>query len=162
MNILILNSNNPLLTSGIISLDIFNALKSRGHNTRLLVTTYAENYPEGVVSMENRHSHLKKRIINKFRKVFNTGKKTDTDPNYHFHELDESVRAIQAGHARHRCQLRDAVPEGGGLFQTQGIQGQNVFPGGAAPNRMGSEAGGFRRGGRFAKSHRLAAGGAFQ
>lgn len=109
MNILILNSNNPLLTSGIISLDIYNALKSKGHNTRLLVTTYAENYPEGVVCMENRHSHLKKRIINKFHKVFKTGKVTDTDPNYHFHELDESVTLFSTGSLLRKAAIKPDI-----------------------------------------------------
>lgn len=109
MNILILNSNNPLLTSGIISLDIFNTLKERGHNTRLLVTTYADNYPAGVVCMENKHSILKKRIVNKFRKIFHSGKVIDTDPNYHFHELDESATLFSTRSLLRKAAIRPDI-----------------------------------------------------
>ncbi len=41
--------------------------------------------------MENKYSILGKRIINKLKRVFHIGNKVEIDPNYHFHELNESA-----------------------------------------------------------------------
>ena len=90
MNIIIINDGNPFYGSGNVGLDLFKAFQKRGYSVRLLVNEYIPDYPEGVISIESFYLFWQKKIINKFRKIFNL--KTDTitvDPKYRFHELYE-------------------------------------------------------------------------
>jgi glycosyltransferase involved in cell wall biosynthesis len=89
MNILILNSNNPFKGAAVVSLDLFNEFKNKGHNVKLLVTSYSSDYPDGIVSMENRYSDILNRFRNKLKKFFEIRKRAVTDPNYHYHSINE-------------------------------------------------------------------------
>jgi len=90
MNILMIFRNNPLETSGAVTLDLFYEFKKHGHNVCLLVNKYDPTYPEGVLSMETWFLHWKHRVLNKIKRTFHLEKKVITDPKYHFHELDET------------------------------------------------------------------------
>ena len=91
MNILLLNYNNPFKESGIVVLDLFNEFKKKGHNVRVLVNTYSEDYPEGIISMETYLSSLKRRMWYKVQYRFKIDRNflTRTDPRYCIFELDE-------------------------------------------------------------------------
>jgi len=96
MNILIFLSPNPLKTSGIVGLDLFNGFRNNGHNVKMLVNNYYPDYPEGIDSMETKYSRMSKsmkerfvRRLNKLGIKLNSGNSIITDHNYHFHELDE-------------------------------------------------------------------------
>lgn len=90
------NTYNPFIASGIVTHDLFQLLKSNGHNVRLLVNRYDSSYPEGIVSMESKLKALLRTILYKFQwryenlKVklkFKNGKRTHTD--YRFFNLNE-------------------------------------------------------------------------
>jgi glycosyltransferase involved in cell wall biosynthesis len=94
MNILILNTHNPLNASGVVSSDLFIQLKDRGHNVRLLVNSFDEKYPDGIVSLETSFAAKKKLLwekvewrLNKLKSLLKIDIKTD--PRYPFFILDE-------------------------------------------------------------------------
>jgi len=97
MNILILNTHNPFKASGIVALDLFNQLRNRGHNVKLLVNSYDKNYPDGIISMESsfstRWKKLKEKIdwrINKLRKFIGIKGEYISDPNFSFFQINET------------------------------------------------------------------------
>ena len=90
MNILMIYRNNPLETSGAVTLDLFYEFRKRGHKVCLLVNKFDTRYPEGVVSMETKFIHWKDRAINKIKRTLRLEKHLVTNPKYHFHEADET------------------------------------------------------------------------
>lgn len=92
MNILMIYRNHPFQASGAVTLDLFNQFKAKGHNVKLLVNTYAANYPDDIISMETALSVLKARVLFKLKTIFRLHKKPNTDNNYHFHEIDEQKK----------------------------------------------------------------------
>lgn len=89
MNILMIFRNNPLETSGAVTMDLFDEFKKKGHHVTMLVNKYNAGYPEGIISMETAFLFWKTRAINKFKRIFRLQEKNITDPKYHFHEVDE-------------------------------------------------------------------------
>ncbi len=53
MRVLLLNTHNPLKASGIVALDLFNQLKEKEHEVKLLVNNFDNDYPEGIISLES-------------------------------------------------------------------------------------------------------------
>jgi len=94
MNILLINYNNPFQESGIVVLDLFYQFKKKGHNVKMLVNTYSDDYPEGIISMETYLSSLIRRLVFKLKYRFNIGRNflTKTDPKYCIFELNEKKR----------------------------------------------------------------------
>jgi glycosyltransferase involved in cell wall biosynthesis len=89
MNILIINSNNPLQTSGIVSYDFFRGLIKMGHNVRLLTNSYQEGYPAGIKSLETALALNWKKKVTRFRNNVQFANNLQTNPDYHFHGLSE-------------------------------------------------------------------------
>jgi glycosyltransferase involved in cell wall biosynthesis len=96
MNILLLNTNNPLKDSGIVAFDLFNQLKNRNHEVKLLVNSYSNSYPDGIISMESSFSASRNLFISKFtwrinklKSALNIKKQNRTDTNYFFLQLNE-------------------------------------------------------------------------
>jgi len=99
MNILILNTHNPFRASGVVALDLFNQLGSRGHNVKLLVKPFSADYPEGIQSLETSFADWRKTImmkiewrLNKFKKLLNYTDKVLWDSDYCFFQLNENKR----------------------------------------------------------------------
>jgi glycosyltransferase involved in cell wall biosynthesis len=102
MNILVLNTHNPLKDAGIVALDLFNQLKRNGHEVKLLVNSYNRSYPDGIISLESSLSaHWKLLIekiewrLDKLRIFFKPKERYQKDPNYYFFELDEKKRIFR-------------------------------------------------------------------
>jgi glycosyltransferase involved in cell wall biosynthesis len=96
MNILLLNTHNPLREAGIVAFDIFNQFIQRGHKVRLLVNSYNSHYPEGIVSVETSLSYWGEIILakfewrlNKIKKILRLKEKSKPDPDYCFFQLKE-------------------------------------------------------------------------
>jgi len=96
MNILIFNTNNPLKVSGIVAFDLFNHLKSRGHQVKLLVNCFNSDYPEGIISLESSFSVRWKTIkakfiwrLSKLKKILKFKEELQRDSDYCFFQLDE-------------------------------------------------------------------------
>lgn len=96
MNILLLNTHNPLKVSGIVALDLFNQLKEKKHEVKLLVNDFDHEYPEGIISLESSLSAWWKLFqekiewrLNKLKQFLKIKDNIKTDPNYPFFQLDE-------------------------------------------------------------------------
>ncbi len=63
MNILMLYTHNPIHTSGVIPMDMFNELKKTDHKVKLIVNSYDPNYPEDLVSMKT-FIYSEKKFVN--------------------------------------------------------------------------------------------------
>jgi glycosyltransferase involved in cell wall biosynthesis len=103
MNILILNTHNPLNASGVVSSDLFRQLSDNGHNVKLLVNSYDANYPEGIASLETSFSAKWKLFMEKVEWRLDKLKrflKVDikTDPRYPFFILDEKKQFYSTKH----------------------------------------------------------------
>lgn len=94
MNILLLNANNPFETSGVVALNLFNELKSKGHTVKLVTNNYDSNYPNGITSMEScfykfwKNSILHYKLDGIKRKL-NLKKEIIIDHKYEFLEFRE-------------------------------------------------------------------------
>lgn len=96
MNILLFNTHNPYREAGAVSLDLFNQLKRKGHNVRLLINSFDSDYKEGIISVETRFLFKKKILKEKLNWRLNNVKnslkfqsKLKSDPDYCFFELSE-------------------------------------------------------------------------
>jgi len=86
-NILILSTSNPYKTAGVVSYDLFKGFKKNNYTVKLVVENY-DKYEDGIISVQNKHEVIFKKIKNRVRKaifkLFNFKDKNDTIPDYHF------------------------------------------------------------------------------
>ena len=97
MKILLINNINPLTTSGIIGMDLYNGFKTHGHFVKLLVNVYKTNYPEGVVCVETRFEAKKKELLTKISNRLKLKKNLKLDRKYHIHEVNEQNETYSTG-----------------------------------------------------------------
>lgn len=97
MNILMLYTNSPFNEAGNVALDLFNEFGKKGHKVKMLVNEYEAGYPEGIISMQTPFSLKIKAIRDKIRYKLKLEKKTKSDPEYHFQELNESKQHYSTG-----------------------------------------------------------------
>ena len=116
MNILLLNTHNPYKASGIVALDLFNQLKSRGHNVILLVNHFNPDYPEGIVSMETSYAAWRKSLnvkiewrLNKLKKYLKIKDKKIWDSDYCFFQLKEGKKYYSAKKLLHAAGIQPDV-----------------------------------------------------
>ena len=125
MNILIFNNLNPLRSSGIVGLDLYNGFKKKGHKVKLLVNEYDNNYPEGIVSLETRCSLKKRKLFEKINRRLKLKKTINTDPNYHIHELHEDKLVYRTSKLLRIANIKaDAIIV---LFAKDFINTKNIF-----------------------------------
>lgn len=89
MNILMIYKNNPLVGAGGPVYDIFQGLRRRGHDVRVLVNSYAKEYPDGIINMETWFQLKRKEFNYKLLTKLGLIKKRPANPDYHFHNLNE-------------------------------------------------------------------------
>jgi glycosyltransferase involved in cell wall biosynthesis len=95
MNILLLHAYNPFKASGVVALNLFNDLKTRGHKVKMLTNVYDADYPEGILSMETSASSYwkKSRIKNKIvylKRKYKFDRKIEIDSRFDFFEFEEA------------------------------------------------------------------------
>jgi glycosyltransferase involved in cell wall biosynthesis len=89
MKILMINCNNPLRASGIVALDLFNGLRSKGHKVKLLVNEYSPDYPQDIISLETLFLSERNNLISKVKRKLKLLKTEVKNPDYHFHRIKE-------------------------------------------------------------------------
>lgn len=89
MNILLLYTHNPVATSGVIPMDLMHEFTQKGHHVKLIVNSYAPDYPAGLESMETSFRLKKNNFIKRVKAKLGLDKTIATDPKYHFFELNE-------------------------------------------------------------------------
>src|ERR671929_1188816 len=110
MNILMIYTHNPVATSGIIPIDLLNGFKQRGHNVKLVVNSYAPNYPEDLVNMETQFLMKKRNFINRLNHRLKLTKNRATDPKYHFFDLKERKKYYRTNKILRKAKIKpDAI-----------------------------------------------------
>jgi glycosyltransferase involved in cell wall biosynthesis len=132
MNILMLYTHDPSTTSGTIPLDLLHEFKKKGHQAKLLVNSYNPNYPADVISMETVHSMRRKHFLQRVKRRVGIVKKglgianeVNTDPKYHFLDLQEQKRYY---HTREILKRADLKPDAIILFFVRGfLNARNIY-----------------------------------
>lgn len=84
-----INNNNPLRSSGVVALDLFNGLRRKGHEVKLLVNEYSSDYPADIISMETLFNVKSKNLLDKIDRRIKIRKTFESNNDYHFHRLRE-------------------------------------------------------------------------
>ena len=132
MNILMFNTYNPNLASGIVALDLFNLLQKKGHNVKLLVNRYDTTYPDGIVSMETRLMALKRTTFyklqwryDKLKSKLRLKKKDNTNLDYRFFQLQEKKQIYKTERLIKKSDIKpDAIII---LFVNKFINAKNIY-----------------------------------
>ncbi len=97
MNVLILSTQNPYYTSGIVAYNLYKGLKGAGHNTKVLTKLYGVYEENDFVSMETSFDVFCNKMQVKFKRVLNRlpflsiKSKVKTDHEYHVQDFDQTV-----------------------------------------------------------------------
>lgn len=96
MNILIISTQNPFKTSGIVAYNLYNGLKDEKNNVKVLIKEYAEFNSEDFVSMETSFDLIKKKWKYRYERVLArlgiTNKIDRTNPDYHVQDFDQTIQ----------------------------------------------------------------------
>lgn len=127
MNILLINYNNPFKESGIVVLDLFRQFKKKGHNVKVLVNNYSNDYPEGIISMETFLQSLKRRFYYKLKFHFNIDLNffKKIDHKYCIFELNEKRRPYKTTKILKRANINPELIII--LFAKEFINSRNIF-----------------------------------
>ena len=96
MNILIISTQNPFKTSGVVAYNLYKGLKDEGNNTKLLIKHYGKYNSKDIFSMETSADVFIKYWKNKFKRILNrlgiVNKKIAINPDYHIQDFDQTVQ----------------------------------------------------------------------
>jgi glycosyltransferase involved in cell wall biosynthesis len=136
MNILIISTQNPLKTSGIVALNLYQGFKADGHTAKLLIREYGKYDSEDIVSMETstdeKIKFWKDKFIfwdNKLAKKFNRSSffnnRVITNPNYYIQDYDQTKEIYSTKEIVKKIQFKpDAIIY---LFQQSFLTAKNLF-----------------------------------
>ena len=96
MNILIISTQNPFKTSGIVAFNLYNGLKDEKNNVKVLIKDYAEFESADFVSMETASDVKKKKWKDRFERALRrfgiVNRLDSTHPDYHIQDFDQTVQ----------------------------------------------------------------------
>ena len=136
MNILIISTQNPYKTSGIVALNLYKGFGDQGHNTRLLVKEYGIYNSNDIVSMEtrldafllswkNRFKYWDSWFAMKLNKSSLLFKGSKTNPNYYVQDYDQTVEYYKTKKIIKKIGFKpDAIIY---LFQQKFLNAKNLF-----------------------------------
>ena len=95
MNVLILSSNNPYKTSGIISLFLFQEFKKSGHSVKMIVKEHDKYVDKDIICLDTKRKILEKKVRNRLNKAKNKIFKENSsnlklDEKYNFEDYDHT------------------------------------------------------------------------
>lgn len=94
MNILIISTQNPFKTSGIVAKNLYDEFKKSGYNTKILVNTYDKYYSKDIISMETSFDLIIKDLKYKYNRILKrlniNNKSYRTDIDYHIQDFDQT------------------------------------------------------------------------
>jgi glycosyltransferase involved in cell wall biosynthesis len=96
MNILIISTQNPHKTSGIVAFNLYNGLKDEMNNIKVLIKHYAVFDSEDFVSMETAFDVKRKKWKDRFERALKrigiVNRLNQTNPDYHIQDFDQTVQ----------------------------------------------------------------------
>jgi glycosyltransferase involved in cell wall biosynthesis len=130
MNILLINSNNPLQASGIVALNLFNDFTKLGHTVKLLTNKFDNSYPDGIISMQTSYSYQweKSRLRNKFeylKEKYGLKRGIKLDSRYEFFEFKENKKFYRTNKLLRKAGLKPDVIIV--LFAKKFINTKNIY-----------------------------------
>ena len=136
MNILIISTQNPYKTSGIVALNLYKGFKDQGYNARLLIREYGIYNSNDIVSMETRFDAFILSWKNRFKywdnwfakKINKSGlffKEKKTNPNYYIQDYDQTIEYYSTKKIIKKIGFKpDAIIY---LFQQNFLNAKNLF-----------------------------------
>jgi len=122
MKILILNSSNPFISSGIVALDIYNGLKEiEGNEVKMVVRDWDKYTDKNIIPINSDFQeyiqiflHVPRRILNKLWKIFFRNKvnykyKVKTNPDYCLQDIDQTITYFKTSKILKRACFRPEV-----------------------------------------------------
>lgn len=95
MNILIISTQNPFKTSGIVAHNLYNSLIDEKNNVKVLIKHHAEFDSEDFVSMETAFDIVKKKWKERFERALArigiVNRINYTHPDYHIQDFDQTT-----------------------------------------------------------------------
>lgn len=95
MNILVISTQNPFRTSGIVAYNLYKGLKDGNNDVKVLIRSYETFDSEDFISMETPLDVQKERWKQKFKRLFARfgilGRLDKTNPDYHVQDYDQTV-----------------------------------------------------------------------
>lgn len=117
--------NNPLETSGAVTLDLFNEFRNKGHEVRLLVNKYDPRYPDGITSMETFFLFWKNKLVNKLQRMLKLEEKRVLNGKYHFHDVEEDKEYYSTSRLLKKAKMKpDAIVI---LFAKNFVNAKNIY-----------------------------------
>jgi glycosyltransferase involved in cell wall biosynthesis len=96
MNILIISTQNPFRTSGIVAYNLYRGLKDEKNNVKVLLKPFAKYDSEDFISFETPFdlfiNKWKSRYERLIVKLGFTGRLDKTNPDYHIQDYDQTVQ----------------------------------------------------------------------
>lgn len=136
MNILILTTQHPYKTSGIVALDLYRALKTaNGNDVRILTKPWDSYQDKSIIAINSRLEeywkkliNLPKRILNGFRRELlndQLKEKNKSNPDYHFQGIDQTITYCDTHKLlKHVDFIPDAIIV---LFMTSFLSFKNLY-----------------------------------
>jgi len=92
MKILILNSNNPYITAGVVTHNLFTGLQSKGHYVKMIVKEYSNYKENDIVCIQNWRDILLFKIKNRTKKILRIKNNAYDflDDEYSIHDYDQT------------------------------------------------------------------------
>lgn len=96
MNILIISTQNPFRTSGIVARNLYHVLKDENTNVKVLIKEYNQFESKDFISVETSFDVYREKWKNKFSRLFArwgfTGKLEKTNIDYHVQDYDQTLQ----------------------------------------------------------------------
>lgn len=96
MDILIISTQNPFKTSGVVAYNLFKGLNDVGYNTQLLTKYYDKFDSKDILCMETSIDVYLHKLRNNYEKILNLlgilNKKYIINPDYHIQDFDQTIQ----------------------------------------------------------------------
>lgn len=128
MNILIISTQNPFKTSGIVAYNLYKGLKEEGINTRMLIKYHGKYASKDIVFMETAMESYFNFLNEKFKRVLirlRIRKEKVTNPDYHLQDYDQTIQFYNTKKIIKRIKFKpDAIIY---LFQQNFLSAKNLY-----------------------------------
>jgi glycosyltransferase involved in cell wall biosynthesis len=129
MKILIISPQNPYRTSGIVALNLYNALANQGFVVRLLIRDHYNFKNQDFISLENSFDFIIKVLKRKFRRLLSKlgiiKLKIDTNPDYQVQDINQTIEFYSTRKILKRIKFKPDVIIN--LFQQNFLNTKNLY-----------------------------------
>ena len=129
MNILIISTQNPFRTSGIVAYNLYRDLKVEKNNVKLLIKPFAKYDSEDFISFETPFDLFKNKWKLRYERLLVrlgfTNRLDKTNPDYHIQDYDQTVQYFRTKRILKRVKFQPDVIIY--LFQQNFLTAKNLY-----------------------------------